>query len=202
MLKRLIEDVAEPRKSQLWISSVPAAGWRDHVKWALFGAGGPRKSWQVFVKVRALIDAGGICATASNKEVAHAIRDFVVEYAHAVPQPIWPAGVLFWDSDTGEVMILSMGDARDAEVASRSPIREIDCLVYFDQKHTRGSDQKLPEDAVGAVMVSADQTKDSFMQAIGRLRKFVAATQSVFFYGTNELLAVFRTRFPTKEVGE
>ena len=38
------------------------------------------------------------------------------------------------------------------------------CLVYFDEAHTRGTDLKFPADAVGALTLGLNQTKDHTVQ--------------------------------------
>jgi len=39
-----------------------------------------------------------------------------------------------------------------------------DCLVYIDEAHTRGTDMKLPQLALGAVTLGLGQTKDHTVQ--------------------------------------
>ena len=41
-----------------------------------------------------------------------------------------------------------------------------DCLVYFDEAHTRGTDLKLPADAIGALTLGPGQTKDHTVQGM------------------------------------
>ncbi|CUG26592.1 Hypothetical protein, putative [Bodo saltans] len=46
------------------------------------------------------------------------------------------------------------------------------CLVLFDQARCRGADLRLATNAHALVTLGEDTTKDAFMQAVGRLRKF------------------------------
>jgi hypothetical protein len=39
-----------------------------------------------------------------------------------------------------------------------------DCVVYLDEAHTRGTDLKLPPDALGALTLGLGQTKDHTIQ--------------------------------------
>ncbi|OJD31253.1 p-loop containing nucleoside triphosphate hydrolase [Diplodia corticola] len=61
-----------------------------------------------------------------------------------------------------------------------------ECLIYLDEAHTRGTDLKMPIDAVGALTLGLGQTKDHTVQAAMRLRQ-LATTQSVVFFATPEV---------------
>ncbi|RKF80414.1 putative p-loop containing nucleoside triphosphate hydrolase [Golovinomyces cichoracearum] len=61
-----------------------------------------------------------------------------------------------------------------------------DCLVYFDQVHTRGTDLKLPSDAKAVLTLGPNQTKDHTVQAAMRLRQ-LGSTQSVHFFAPLEV---------------
>lgn len=62
-------------------------------------------------------------------------------------------------------------------------------FVIFDQARTRGADLKMDGEVIAALSLGPDITKDSFMQAAGRLRKLgrnqslvIMATQEVYSY--------------------
>ncbi|KAF4125447.1 Protein of unknown function (DUF3645) [Geosmithia morbida] len=61
-----------------------------------------------------------------------------------------------------------------------------ECLIYFDEAHTRGVDLLLPPDACGALTLALGQTKDHTVQAAMRLRQ-LGSTQSVVFYAPPEV---------------
>ncbi|EFQ97651.1 hypothetical protein MGYG_00689 [Nannizzia gypsea CBS 118893] len=60
------------------------------------------------------------------------------------------------------------------------------CLVYLDEAHTRGTDLKIPADAVGALTLGLGQTKDHTVQAAMRLRQ-LGTTQSITFFAPPEV---------------
>ncbi|KAI1056515.1 hypothetical protein LB507_002185 [Fusarium sp. FIESC RH6] len=55
------------------------------------------------------------------------------------------------------------------------------CLIYLDEAHTRGTDLRLPPDAMGALTLRLGQTKDHTVQAAMRLRQ-LGTTQSIAFF--------------------
>ncbi|KAG9230020.1 hypothetical protein BJ875DRAFT_521350 [Amylocarpus encephaloides] len=60
------------------------------------------------------------------------------------------------------------------------------CLVYLDEAHTRGTDLKMPETAIGALTLRLGQTKDHTVQAAMRLRQ-LATTQAVVLFAPPEV---------------
>ena len=61
-----------------------------------------------------------------------------------------------------------------------------DCIVYFDEAHTRGVDLRLPRNARGALTLALGQTKDHTVQAAMRLRS-LGSTQAVVFFAPPEV---------------
>lgn len=61
-------------------------------------------------------------------------------------------------------------------------------FVIFDQARTRGADLKMDSDVVAALSLGPDLTKDSFMQAAGRLRK-LGRNQSLILMATQEVFS-------------
>lgn len=57
-------------------------------------------------------------------------------------------------------------------------------FVIFDQARTRGADLKMDADVVAALSIGPDLTKDSLMQAAGRLRK-LGRNQSLIIMATH-----------------
>jgi hypothetical protein len=64
--------------------------------------------------------------------------------------------------------------------------------VIFDQARTRGADLKMDGDIVAALSLGPDLTKDSLMQAAGRLRK-LGRNQSLVIMATHEVFSHLET---------
>ncbi|RCI13404.1 hypothetical protein L249_5585 [Ophiocordyceps polyrhachis-furcata BCC 54312] len=96
------------------------------------------------------------------------------------------AGV-YIDSQENRAWILYRG-SKDPIPLLATPFAEnlVDCLVYLDEAHTRGTDLKLPPQACGALTLALGQTKDHTVQAAMRLRQ-LATTQSVVFCAPPEV---------------
>jgi hypothetical protein len=69
-------------------------------------------------------------------------------------------------------------------------------FVVFDQARTRGADLKMDADVVAALSLGPELTKDSLMQAAGRLRK-LGRNQSLVIMATHEVFSRFEG-FPQK----
>jgi len=65
-----------------------------------------------------------------------------------------------------------MDRSKNSYNKSNCSIDESQCFAFFDEFRTRGSDLKLNKDCHGLVTINPKTTKDLFMQAVGRLRKF------------------------------
>ena len=139
---------------------------------------------------RAVIDRGGLSAGTSNFAVAQHLRA-LLEAASVGDEDGGPKGVMYWDASEIK-MVLPTGGApgggTGAEPLAASRIKEHEVLVFYDEKHCRGSDVKMLN-GVTAVMTLSNNglQKDNFMQAVGRLRKFEKGKQSVSFYAPEEL---------------
>jgi hypothetical protein len=61
-------------------------------------------------------------------------------------------------------------------------------FVIFDQARTRGADLKMDGNTVAALSLGPELTKDSLMQAAGRLRK-LGRNQSLIIMATHEVFS-------------
>lgn len=69
-------------------------------------------------------------------------------------------------------------------------------FVVFDQARTRGADLKMDADIVAALSLGPELTKDSLMQAAGRLRK-LGRNQSLVIMATHEVFSRLH-KFPQR----
>ena len=65
-------------------------------------------------------------------------------------------------------------------------IQDHETFVIFDEYRTRGADMKMSRDVTAALSLSPTLTKDSLMQAIGRLRK-IGRSQKVKIFLIEEI---------------
>ena len=95
-----------------------------------------------------------------------------------------PAAVYF---NKGNIPCVLYREGRNLPLLA-SPFAEDlgQCLVYLDEAHTRGTDLKIPELAIGALTLGLGQTKDHTVQAAMRLRE-LATSQSVVFVAPPEV---------------
>lgn len=110
----------------------------------------------------ALIDAGATMAGLSNEQVADTL-------CKMLPAESRLQGVYYFEPRESTWKVLSRRGRRWPQ--SSSPLRERDCLVYFDESHCRGSDMKLKPDAMAVLTIGPGMCKDKLMQAAGRMRK-------------------------------
>ncbi|GAW18489.1 hypothetical protein ANO14919_079650 [Xylariales sp. No.14919] len=87
--------------------------------------------------------------------------------------------VVFFD-DNDELTVLDRNGKVEALLVSPYARQLHLCLVFLDQAHTRGTDLKLPEDYRAAVILGANLTKDTLVQACMRMR-LLGMGQSVVF---------------------
>ncbi|KAK8175389.1 hypothetical protein IWX90DRAFT_469628 [Phyllosticta citrichinensis] len=125
-------------------------------------------------RIRVLIDAGAQILEMDNKELVKAWM--VVD-----PEP--KAALYFKEN---KPIILYRNGTEVPLLASPFVDDLRECLVYLDEAHTRGTDLKMPHDAVGALTLGLGQTKDHTVQAAMRLRQ-LASTQSIVFVATPEV---------------
>jgi hypothetical protein len=125
----------------------------------------------------ALIDAGAILAGVSN--------DGVVQFLLGSHSTDINAVIYFetknnrWEVQDKHRQIWSLINA---------PISEKDpgSFVFFDERHCRGADMKLPPDAVGLLTIGPCMAKSKVMQAAGRMRQLHMA-QRVIFIGPEDV---------------
>jgi hypothetical protein len=162
----------------------PCSGWKSIVDNAL-----SRGRYDV------LLDAGGLLAGSSNRDVATYILERYVQQKDCAH-----SGVLYFEpgnqpgggrqsggaasNQHGEWMVVDLKGVHEAR--AKSPLVDAACFAFYDQSRTRGSDLKLRHDAKGLVTVGPGMCKDQIMQAIGRLRGIHFA-QAIEFFGPEEV---------------
>jgi hypothetical protein len=105
--------------------------------------------------IRVLIDAGAYVLEMENRDLAKLWLDVDYKAQAAVYFRVDnSAWVTFRDPAKRDAPLLATRLASDLK----------DCVVYFDEAHTRGVDLKLPEDARAALTLALKQTKDNTMQ--------------------------------------
>lgn len=106
-------------------------------------------------KISILIDAGAYILETGNRELAQMWLQ-IDKFAQAAVyfRSDNRAWVVFRDPAKQDMPLLATRLANDLK----------NCLVYFDEAHTRGVDLKLPEDAHAALTLALKQTKDNTMQ--------------------------------------
>ncbi|KAI9374594.1 hypothetical protein BJX61DRAFT_540599 [Aspergillus egyptiacus] len=126
-------------------------------------------------KIRVLIDAGAFIIEMDNLTIA---RTWI--------QEDWSAkGAVYFDEDN-KPWVLYRNFKRVPLFASPFADDLSGCVVYLDEAHTRGTDLKIPLNAVGALTLGLSQTKDHTVQAAMRLRQ-LGTTQSVTFVAPPEV---------------
>ena len=120
--------------------------------------------------IRMLIDAGAQILELDNMALVKAWLKIDHE-AHAA---------VFFD-ENNKPWVLYRNMDRVPLLASPFADNLENCLVYLDEAHTRGTDLKMPIDAIGALTIGLGQTKDHTVQAAMRLRK-LGTTQSIVFF--------------------
>ncbi|KKP05492.1 hypothetical protein THAR02_02384 [Trichoderma harzianum] len=127
--------------------------------------------------IKILIDSGAYILEMGNREVAQLWLQ-VDRLAQAA---------VYFHSDNRAWVVYRDPAKRDTQLlATRLANNLENCLVYFDEAHTRGVDLKLPENAHAALTLALKQTKDNTMQAAMRLRQ-LRTTQSVAFFAPPEV---------------
>ncbi|KAI1947456.1 hypothetical protein LOZ57_003184 [Ophidiomyces ophidiicola] len=126
-------------------------------------------------KIRVLIDSGAQILEMDNKTLAREWLKIDYEVSAA----------LYFDSENKPIVLYRNG-AQTPLLASPYADDLEGCLVYLDEAHTRGTDLKMPPNAVGALTLGLGQTKDHTVQAAMRLRQ-LGTTQSVVFCAPPEV---------------
>nr|WNZ75847.1 hypothetical protein [Trichoderma harzianum] len=140
--------------------------------------------------IKILIDSGAYILEMGNREVAQLWLQVDRQAQAAV----------YFHSDNRAWVVYRDSAKRDTQLlATRLANNLENCLIYFDEAHTRGVDLKLPENAHAALTLALKQTKDNTMQAAMRLRQ-LRTTQSVTFFAPPEvdmsIRDVCRNRLP------
>ncbi|KLU92347.1 hypothetical protein MAPG_11293 [Magnaporthiopsis poae ATCC 64411] len=121
--------------------------------------------------IRILIDAGAYILEMDNKALAKEWLKIDIKAR---------AAIYFGQDDRAWVHHRGEGKKDVPLLASQFADNLDECLVYFDEAHTRGVDLKLPVHARGALTLALKQSKDFTMQAAMRLRQ-LGTTQAVVF---------------------
>ena len=109
-----------------------------------------------------IVDCGALIIDMKNKDFALRWLDTSDKYYHTA---------VYYDE--GHLMTINR-EGRECPF-SLSPFATgylTRCLIYLDDEHSRGTDLKLPLDAVSCVTLGKGLTKDKMMQACFRLRQF------------------------------
>ena len=139
--------------------------------------------WQRFVdlalekKVGCIIDAGALCVGKSLKDE---IVPWIANHSQFDSKYL---GISFCDN-SGSWFVY---DIKGKYYVPRgTTIPDHQTFVIFDQARTRGADLKMDADVVAALSIGPDLTKDSLMQAAGRLRK-LGRNQCLIIMATHEV---------------
>ena len=99
-------------------------------------------------------------------------------------------GISFCDENVWKVYDLNSREF----IEKGTSIPDHETFVVFDEYRTRGADMKMNADVVAALSLSPVLTKDSLMQAVGRLRK-IGRDQKVVILLTSEVKAKIKEMF-------
>eukprot|EP01051_Picozoa_sp_SAG22_P001908 SAG22_NODE_79_length_21845_cov_17.798538_10_plen_1328_part_00 len=137
----------------------------------------------------ALIDAGALMAGQSNREAA-------LKLLERIPDTL--KGVVFFDKNEWHMIDRD----RSQCLLRRSPFREDQAFVYFDETQCRGSDMKMARDAKAIVTVGPNMCKDKLMQAVGRMRRLVATShgQSIVLVGPVDITVKIKESASTDDL--
>ena len=134
--------------------------------------GGGRLSERAFLwqicdnRIRMLLDAGAQILEMDNMSLAQAW----LEIDHDAD-----AAVFFGEDDRARVLYR---DGKSQPLAGSPFLNNLGaCVVYLDEAHTRGVDLKMPANAVAALTLGIQQTKDHTVQ--GKSPSFVFYLMSI-----------------------
>lgn len=120
--------------------------------------------------IKMLLDAGAQILEMDNNSLAQAWLGVDHEAE---------AAVFFGEDDRARVLYR---DGKTQPLAGSPFLNNLGaCVVYLDEAHTRGVDLKMPADAVAALTLGIQQTKDHTVQAAMRLRQLPISQSIVFF---------------------
>ncbi|KAL8410402.1 hypothetical protein RB596_000187 [Gaeumannomyces avenae] len=140
-------------------------------------------------KIKILIDAGAYILEMDNKTLA---KEWLKTDNEAM------AAIYFGEDDRALVHRRGEGKEDVPLLASQFANNLDDCLVYFDEAHTRGVDLKLPINTCGALTLALKQSKDFTMQAAMRLRQ-LGTTQAVVFFAPPDVDQSIRDHFSSTD---
>ncbi|KAH7115923.1 hypothetical protein B0J11DRAFT_571692 [Dendryphion nanum] len=127
-------------------------------------------------RIRILIDAGAQIIEHDNESLARTWLDIDHE----------AEGAVFFSSDHKPWLCYRNSRRKVPLVASPFADDLENCLVYLDESHCRGTDLKLPTNAIAALTLGPHLTKDALAQAAMRLR-LLGTTQSIVFFSPPEV---------------
>jgi hypothetical protein len=130
----------------------------------------------------ALINAGAAMAGWPNSAVAEEAARRLRDAGSALQ------GVVYFDMRKGTWLVRSQ---QRVWAQGSSPIRERDCFCFFDESHCRGADMRLRADALAVLTLGQAMSKDTLMQAAGRMCKLDQA-QRLLFAVPPELVPMIR----------
>lgn len=106
--------------------------------------------------IMVLIDAGAYILEMGNRDLARLWLDVYKKKAQAA---------VYFRADNSAWVTFKDPAKQDAPLLATRLANDLkDCVVYFDEAHTRGVDLKLPENARAALTLALKQTKDNTMQ--------------------------------------
>ncbi|KAH7117537.1 hypothetical protein B0J11DRAFT_493133 [Dendryphion nanum] len=123
------------------------------------------------MRIRVLIDAGAYILEMDNETLVKKWLDMDTQAKAAV----------YFGSDNRAWVRYRGNKAKVPLLATAFVDKLEDCIVYFDEAHTRGIDLKLPQESRGALTLALGQTKDHTVQAAMRLRQLATSQSLVFF---------------------
>lgn len=110
-------------------------------------------------QIQVFIDAGAYILEKTNESLA---RSWL-----AIAEAGIKAAVYFDEKDNRAWVVFRDATSEKAPLVSTPFAERLDeCIVYFDEAHTRGVDLLLPPDARGALTLALGQTKDHTVQGM------------------------------------
>jgi hypothetical protein len=141
--------------------------------------------------IRILIDAGAYILEMDNRSLVKAWLDIDTK----------AKGALYFGADNRAWIQYRGG--KEAVPLLATPFAESleECLVYFDEAHTRGIDLKLPKNSTGALTLAPGQTKDQTVQGkplphaihdrtdspAGMRMRYLGTSQCIVFFAPPEV---------------
>ncbi|CAK7230005.1 hypothetical protein SCUCBS95973_007427 [Sporothrix curviconia] len=109
--------------------------------------------------VQVFVDAGAYILEIMNEHLARAWL--------ALTEPRIKAAIYFSEADNRAWVVFRDATAAKVPLVSTPFAERLDeCIVYYDEAHTRGVDLQLPANARGALTLALGQTKDHTVQEV------------------------------------